>query len=344
MTFICKADSDTWLVLPDIAHHLESVVAHDTTHAGAYAYYGAIGFFSLVDVDATPDRPAQYVHRGFSPWFDMGLRLLRQYVMPDCVGRHNASGPSSNASERCAGPFPYAYGPFIALGRLAAAALISQPAFNEEISRLPDLIRSASNASAGSASQGASAPPSHVATEDVWLGSALWRFVGSDAPLQLYSLSSEQSHLYQDANGLTIRPTLSMWHNRNKQLGRMKLLSLHWQQAHCPARALRWARSTRICCGKPKHHVASAAAFTRGKAVGKRRGSDADGARWPLHLVDPAYRRGQGGACGRAVDLASEAALWRLGLAERLRPVSYVRSEPNASWAHLYLWQKEIGE
>ena len=28
VTFICKADSDTWLVLPDIAHHLESVVAH----------------------------------------------------------------------------------------------------------------------------------------------------------------------------------------------------------------------------------------------------------------------------------------------------------------------------
>ena len=348
--FICKADSDTWLVLPDLHHQLAGIIAHDRKDAGRFAYYGSFGFFSLVDVD----RPvARYVHRGFAPRFDLALKLLRKYVIPLCT-------QDNTSSARCAGPFPFAYGPIVALGRGIVEQLVAERQFADEIERLPQLIP-------GDAS--ASSPTAELATEDVWLGSALWRFVGANAPLRLYMLSGEQRWLYSDDHGLRVRPYIVAWHNRNKNLGRMKLLGLHYNLGHhCPIDP-HWVFGERHCCGK--RHVATAADFVLGSAVGRRAGRDDNphSGRWPTFHIDPIYRtRGCGLNASTPVDLANATTLSRLGIARQLGPSTYVREEPllrsrlrkrrrgartrttaierevtldEEYWTHLYLWQKE---
>lgn len=230
--FVCKADSDTWIVLPDVELHLRSIIQHDVSHGGSYAYYGCFGFFSLVDIDASAGgpgdgihdiRPSLYAHRGFAPRFELALRLLRQYVIPDC---------NVSASSRCAGPFPFVYGPFLALGSAATRALLSSQGFIDEIKQLPSRIPELPLHTVASKAdpkihqpQGSSPQPmSGLATEDVWLGSALWRFVGSTLPISLYSLTDQQRYLYSDDHG---HRTAS----RVRNAWAICLLAHHWRCA-----------------------------------------------------------------------------------------------------------------
>lgn len=374
--FVCKADSDTWLALPDLALQLRSIVDHDVKYQGRFAYYGAFGFFSLVDIEeeAAPgaSSPSRlYVHRGYAPRFDMGLKLLRQYVIPLCRStsggegrrrRNQSSSPS--LQSRCAGPFPFAYGAFIALGSGLASALVAQRGFTSELGQLPLLLRdqrpetAAARAASSSTATAALQPTSELATEDVWLGSAIWRFLGSTVPVKLYMLSGEQRHLYSDDHGLKVRDYLIAFHNRNKNLGRLKLLGLKHQLGHHCSIRPRWVRTDRRCCGR--RHVPSADDFTNGAAIGKRSGGgggDADaaavaaeggrsggareeevgqaaaatGTSWPAFQLDQTYRADEGCACdaaSRIVDLANTTTLRQLGVSQLLGPSSYMRPEP----------------
>lgn len=69
--------------------------------------------------------------------------------------------------------FPYANGPFLALGRALASALSQSRQVRAELDRLRVL------------------PPNHpLIVEDVWLGAAFWRHVGSSLPVHTFSLSN----------------------------------------------------------------------------------------------------------------------------------------------------------
>lgn len=112
-------------------------------------------------------------------------------------------------SSRCAGPFPFAFGSFTAIGRDAVAALVATAGFHDELSRLHTLIPARHAAAAASSqppldhrplprhepppssSPSQPSPDQPLMTEDIWLGSALWRFVGDTMPIAIYSLSGE---------------------------------------------------------------------------------------------------------------------------------------------------------
>lgn len=82
-----------------------------------YAYYGSFGFTNMVRADALIG------FHGFAYDFSyskLGFRL--QGYLPKCA---------KNTIE-CAGPFPFAFGPFIALGAGAVNALLGATGLSTE--------------------------------------------------------------------------------------------------------------------------------------------------------------------------------------------------------------------
>eukprot|EP00966_Prymnesium_polylepis_P298762 6904054-Prymnesium_polylepis.2 len=160
ISFVAKADSDVYLHLPDLALQLRAVLTFDSTLARR-SLYGNLGYFSLVQ---RPGKP--FFFKGFAPNFREAMRIFRQRVARAC-------SDDTDPQHGCIGPFPYAYGPLIALGRDAAAALVNSAGLRAELSALPTLLPDGSD---------------QIATEDVWLGSALWRHVGGAMAVALFNL------------------------------------------------------------------------------------------------------------------------------------------------------------
>ena len=307
-TFIAKADSDVYLHLPDVQRHLLGIPGE----AADFAYMGAMGFFSLIDVEGR-----EYAFRGFAPSFGLGQLVNRKYVKRPCTRaapptRLNGSTARGGAGalSRCAGPFPFAFGSFFAMGVGAVGALIASPEFSEELARLHSIIPE---------EQAPSATP--LATEDVWLGASLWRFVGSSAPMHFFSLAGEQDHLYHDDSSFRVRPYLAYWHNRNKFIGRPRILHLFAERVHCSV-AIRWRPSRLLAHVRPPRRWPPQAEAPLLASSPSPRGT------WKSYGVDHAYRRtGCNGTRTQTFDLSDATTLARLGLLPHLGKASYIRPE-----------------
>ena len=325
--FVGKADSDAFLHLPDVGEHLKAILSASTR--GSYAYYGNIGYYSVVTA-----LDGRLSFHGFGPTFSAARHVFRRRV----ARSGSCEDGSNNATSRgCTGPFPFAFGPLVALGRGAATALVRSPGLQNELSRLDTVLPDDSGP---------------IATEDVWLGSALWRFLGSSVPLSLYSIAESTTermpaYLYHDREDFSVRPSLVVYHRsaRSKFIGRLRILYLHALRDHCSVAPL-WKLLRRQCCGAASSLQASMPAG--GPAVDSNQKLNSLPPSWPLHMLDRGYRLTT--TCGQreAVDLADASTLRRLGIADKLArglqgnsTSSYLRPEPGRPWTRIYAWQKE---
>ena len=263
--FIAKADDDVYLHLGDLEHHLRAIPAA----AAATAYYGYTGFFTLVQHG---DDFFNFV--GWSPQEGYAASAARRGVASRCA---------SNASWSCAGPFPMVCGPFIALGRDAAAALVREPRLDGELDALSRL------------------PRKHpFVVEDAWLGAALWRFVGRSLPINVFTLNTRWGHLYVDGDGFRVSPSTVIWHNRRKFAARVVLLHLYAQRDHLRC-DVSWRQTRRPCCRSDR---------------GMRPG---DAAGWPWWTTDISGGCvDAAGAPVRRTDLRNVSNLRRLGIVDAL--------------------------
>ena len=344
--FIAKSDSDVFLHLPDIELQLRAI----PNATAPFAWHGCFGFFSLVHLEEGHPHGPQYAFRGFAPTLGHAQHVYRMYAARVCTAADRAAG--GGAEPLCAGPFPFAFGSFTALGRGAAAVLVDAPGFKRELGSLPTLIQAAAPAADGHINghtnghinghtnghinghingQWAGGPPPSVtpqgpgeqrqplATEDVWLGACLWRFVGQAAPIALYSLASEQGHLYSDESSFRVRPYTGLWHNRNKFIGRPRLLYLFSQIVpHCSVRP-DWVGS-RLLQGVVPPRPRGVATAPIGKWY----------MRWSAFSVDGRYRRvacNSSADAPEATDLSDRRTLERMGISQQLGPASYIRPE-----------------
>ena len=85
--------------------------------------------------------------------------------------------------------------------------------------------------------------------EDWWLGSAFWRLVGADAPLQLFSLGRQWGGVYVDNDGFRVKEHVAIFHNRGKisSARRLRLLHAFARVRHCSP-SLRWKLTDANCC------------------------------------------------------------------------------------------------
>ena len=111
-------------------------------------------------------------------------------------------------------------------------------------------------------------------------------------------------------------PAMLFYHNRNKFLGRQRLLLLYLRKEHCSVRSA-WQLYQHHCCG-------------------------GGGPPWPIYRLDRDY---QTSPCGLRppVDLTNVSELERLGIAQQLADgnASYMRPEPGRPVTRVYLYQKE---
>ena len=110
---------------------------------------------------------------------------------------------------------------------------------------------------------------SPLVTEDGWLGSALFRFLGATFPMRLFSVASER-HLFIDPIDyrlLTTRAAMVL-HHRNvlsdpppRWFARLRLLDDFHVQAHCRATSGWQATASGTCCtearrrGRDRDHL-----------------------------------------------------------------------------------------
>ena len=255
-------------------------------------------------------------------------------MRPACQG--DAGGATDDVSL-CAGPFPFAFGSFAALGRGAAHALVHAPGFQRELASLHTLIAAPTNPAAGNThsterQQQQQQQQQPLATEDIWLGACLWRFVGQSAPIAIFSLSSEQGHLYVDESSFRVRPYTALWHNRNKFIGRPRLLYLYSRASHCSVRPS-WVANTMLAgTAPPRPWGTSGVDAPLGRWY----------QRWNAFRVDGSYRslacNASRGTAPPVVDLSDPKVLASLGLLQQLGSASYLRPEAAIKAAQREQW------
>ena len=143
--FIGKADDDVYLHPPAIIRLLESVPVGMRKHA-------YLGYHNWYHTLYEPGRQFQFTtyspQRGYSNMAARRTGLAKRCSVPNVT---------------CHGPFPYACGPFFAIGRRLVQALAANEGIRAEMDSLSVLPM----------------PAKEFVVEDVWLGSVLWRHVGS---------------------------------------------------------------------------------------------------------------------------------------------------------------------
>jgi len=158
--FVCKADDDVYLHLPDLEKHLLEIPAA----AAPFAWVGRILYIQL----ATSDINRTYTFHHFS---ETAMQARRKHPPELCAGLSNVSV--------CAGPLPFACGPFYALGTAAVLALVRNHTHRRRLDSDLAALRAL--------------PTTHgKVLDDVWLGAALWRFVGGAIPLNLFQVPCPQ--------------------------------------------------------------------------------------------------------------------------------------------------------
>lgn len=293
--FICKSDDDVYLHVPDIEAHLRSIPLSRAPHA----YYGDFNFYHVLERPATATTGSRFAFHGFGPTFGWAKHVAAKHGYEKLCPTSNAAdadgtppAPGANATS-CAGPFPYVNGPFLALGRQVVARLVWSPGVLAELERLRRL------------------PQKHrMVVEDVWLGSALWRHVGGQLPLQLYALNSMRDSVYMDTDGFRVGQSLVVFHNRRKYINRLVVLHEYAQVEHCSLPP-RWKTKLTDCCGTTEE-------------VWRRSGRFEGGSAWPYHLLEVANQSvcagdHEGGRTRRMLtDLRNVTTLRRLGVLRRL--------------------------
>ena len=158
--FVCKADDDVYLHLPDLEKHLLEIPAS----SAPFAWVGRILYIQL----ATSDINRTYTFHHFS---ETAMQARRKHPPELCAGLSNVSV--------CAGPLPFACGPFYALGTAAVLALMRNRTHRRRLDNDLAALRAL--------------PTTHgKVLDDVWLGAALWRFVGGAIPLNLFQVPCPQ--------------------------------------------------------------------------------------------------------------------------------------------------------
>ena len=168
-------------------------------------------------------------------------------------------------------------------------------------------------------------PPKHpLVVEDVWLGSALWRYVGGQLPLQLYALNTLWDSVYMDTDGFRVGSEIAIFHNRRKYINRITVLYLYSEVEHCTLLP-RWTQQRADCCGD------SGKVWRR---TGRFHGPNA----WPHYIasVDRSACNGQWAhkSRRRLTDLRNVSNLRRLGVLERL---------PAEAQADVLSWMRRKG-
>lgn len=167
--YICKINDDVFLHTPDIEMVLRSIPHEQVGNV-------FLGTFSYAVAHGQEDK-SQMILRRLS-------RLPSLASSRHLLGRCNISRTSPGAW--CAGPFPYSTGPFTALGFRVARALGTSESAQIEAHRL--LLHQPQALSRLSAS------------EDAWLGSAVWRHVGRTLAVELRSLPRSAKAWFIDAH------------------------------------------------------------------------------------------------------------------------------------------------
>lgn len=185
-SFVCKADDDVFLHLPDIEAHLRSIPAV----AAHSAYYGSFNYYHVREILPMPptversERPHKYTFHAFGPTHHWSQHVARK---EQGFYRHCANLTASSPGITCAGPFPFANGPFFALGRGLAVAVARSSGVAAEVERLRRL------------------PRGHkVVVEDIWLGAALWRHVGGAVRVNLLSIAPLWNRVFMDTDGFRV--------------------------------------------------------------------------------------------------------------------------------------------
>lgn len=144
--WIAKADDDVFINIPRIIAYLDAI----PTAIAPWAFFGTPGFFS------TLENETMLIPRGYAPSYQFALKVARRYAL-----RRQCGELTRSRSCRIVGPFPYMCGQFFALGAgIVRAVVLQRTDLGEEerrIARLPD--------------------SNPLVTEDVWLGSLLFRFL-----------------------------------------------------------------------------------------------------------------------------------------------------------------------
>ncbi|KAL3894479.1 MAG: hypothetical protein SGPRY_013796 [Prymnesium sp.] len=311
--YICKADDDVFVFLPAIALHLRAF-PHNSV---PYVYYGSFSFFHVKEKRPSPSLTQSYSFHAYAPTHFYAQRESKFA---------RACNSSVHRGVQCAGPFPYANGPFLALGRALASALSQSRQVRAELDRLRVL------------------PPNHpLIVEDVWLGAALWRHVGSSLPVHTFSLSNlwNQPHpwpkqVYMDTDGCRVSNAITIFHNRRKFVNRVFVLHEFTKLSHCSILA-GWRRQRRDCCN----------GLRAGMWDGRLEGTHM----WPnfVPIVKNIHSSSsnkssnsnqrqscaaEGGKLSEIVDLRNASELRRLGILERL---------PSAAQADLAGWLRRRG-
>lgn len=216
--FICKADDDIYAHLPDLEQTLRAIPAAEAEHA----YMGHIAYWSLMQRNGT-DGGTVYGFFGYqrSPMLAAHATKIRA---ADC-GEQGSS---------CTGPFPLACGPFLALGRSTVRALLGAPGLYAEMHRFRKLSEN-------------DRWQRERILDDAWLGSALWRFVGSSLRLEIFSLHLLWGYFYSDSGGLVVGESLAVYHNRYKYYNRPRVLYHHARLAHCTL-PIQWQLCIKQAC------------------------------------------------------------------------------------------------
>ena len=288
--WIAKADDDTFVHVPDVLrYHLSAMPVEGAAHA----YFGYSGYYSLVE-----RRGDYFGFHGFAPHYQaatrqlhhgatagLGLARLSRKLRARHGGEHNVT--------ITAGPFPFACGPFFALGRRLAAAFAQSPQIANDVAALSTLPEEGHP----------------LVVEDAWLGSVLWRFLRHTTPVHLFQLNTAWGKLYADGDGFQVHPAVSIWHNRRKVTARVRVLyEFAALDHHCPVR-VRWELLRRHCCGRR----------TTGAGA-------SDGVEWPVWT---ARIDDESSSCAArpAVNLRNASTLRALGVADRLQGVDLWRKE-----------------
>ena len=289
--WIAKADDDTYIHVPDVLrYHLAALPAEGAAHA----YYGYSGYYSLVE-----RRGDYFGFHGFAPHHQAATMTLRHLQLGAATGGDLARlsrklrvrhGGERNATVT-AGPFPFACGPFLALGHRLAAAFAHSQQIADDVAALSALPEEGHP----------------LVVEDAWLGSVLWRHLRHTTPVHLFQLNTAWGKLYSDGDGFQVHPAVAIWHNRRKVTARVRMLYEFAAMGHHCSMRVRWLLLRRHCCGRRT---------TAGAPVGVE---------WPVWTA----RIDDASSCAArpAVNLRNTTTLRALGVIDRLRGVDLWRKE-----------------
>jgi hypothetical protein len=164
--------------LPSILSHLRAI----PSSSAPFSIYGTFSWWHLLHHHART-----FYFAAFAPRLAFARLAASKCGL---VGRCRA------VNVTCHGPFPFPNGPFFAVGRRLAAALIASPGVTDDETAFQRL------------------PAEHgMIVEDAWLGSAVWRHVGFTAPVQLFKLG-HWDRLFYDRKGFRVSTDLAIFHVR----------------------------------------------------------------------------------------------------------------------------------